>query len=54
MRRSAKWYEETPDPVRRRKDGLTEVWWDQTVSTPTKFDANTPDMVEIAHWFEVH
>ena len=57
LTRSAKWYEETPDPVRRRKDGLTEVWWDQTVSTPTKFDANRPDMVvidrETKRWFMV-
>ena len=57
LTRSAKWYEETPDPVRRRKDGLTEVWWDQTVSTPTKFDRNRPDMVvidrESKRWFMV-
>ena len=58
LTRSAKWYEETPDPVRRRKDGLTEVWWDQTVNTPTKFDANRPDMVVIdrrkdKRWFMV-
>ena len=57
LTRSAKWYEETPDPVRRRKDGLTEVWWDQTVSTPTKFDANRPDMMvidrEAKRWYMV-
>ena len=39
LKRSAKWYEETPEPVRKRDDGVTEVWWDQKVSTPTKFKA---------------
>ena len=50
-------YEETPDPVRRRKDGLTEIWWDQTVSTPTKFPSNRPDMMIVDRrskkWFMV-
>ena len=57
LTRSAKWYEETPDPVRRRKDGLTEVWWDQTISTPTNSGHNRPDMMvinrESKRWFMV-
>lgn len=47
LRRSEKWYDETPDPVRRRDDGKTEIWWDQKVCTPTVFEANRPDMVMI-------
>ena len=36
-----------PDGVRRSGDGDIEVWWDQKVITPTKFEANRPDMVII-------
>lgn len=57
LKRSAKWYEETPEPVRKRDDGVTEVWWDQKVCTPTKFEANRPDMMvidrESKRWFMV-
>ena len=47
LRRSEKWYEEVPDQVRKSDDGNIEVWWDKKVITPTKFDANRPDMVII-------
>ena len=47
LKRSGKWYEETPDPVRKRGDGMAEIWWDQKVCTPTAFQANRPDMVVI-------
>ena len=57
LTRSTKWCEETPDSVRWRKDGLTEIWWDQTVSTTKKYSHNRPDMVVIdrksKRWFMV-
>ena len=47
LSRSKLWYEEVPDGVRKSDNGNIEVWWDQKVITPTKFDANRPDMVII-------
>jgi hypothetical protein len=47
LRRSEKWYEEVPDPVRKSADGRIEVWWDQKVVTPTALEANRPDVVVI-------
>ena len=49
LKRTEKWYEETPDPVRKSADGRYEVWWDQKVNTPTAFEANRPDLVVIDH-----
>ena len=47
LRRSKNWYEEVIDGVRKSDDGDVEVWWDQKVCTPTKFEANRPDLVVI-------
>ena len=47
LKRSERWYEEVPDPVRTSADGRYEVRWDQKVVTPTAFVANRPDMVVI-------
>jgi len=49
LKRTEKWYEETPDPVRKSADGRYEVWWDQKVNIPTAFEANRPDLVVIDH-----
>ena len=63
LKRSERWHEETPDPVRRRDDGMTEIWWDQTVSTPKpirdedEIRHNRPDLLVIdrvsKRWFLV-
>ena len=47
VKRSEKWYEEVPDPVRVSDDGMYEVWWDQKVVTPTAMEHNRPDVVVI-------
>ena len=47
LKRSERWYEEVPDPVRKSADGRYEVWWDQKVNTPTALDHNKPDVVLI-------
>ena len=57
MTRSEKWHVEVPDGLQKSDNGLVEVWWDQTVATPTKFEANRPDMVIVdrrkKEWFVV-
>ena len=45
VKRSERWHLEVPDGVRKSDDGMVEIWWDQTVITPTKFVANRPDMM---------
>lgn len=47
LKRSEKWYEEVPEPVRKSADGRYEVWWDQKVITPNALEHNRPDMVVI-------
>ena len=52
LKRSDRWYEEVPDPVRvssEKVEGLAkyEVWWDQKVVTPTAMEHNRPDVVVI-------
>lgn len=47
LKRSDKWYEEVPDPVRKSADGRYEIWWDQKVITPNALDHNRPDLVMI-------
>ena len=47
IKRSEKWYEEVPDPVRMSTDENFEIWWDQKVITPTTQEHNRPDMVII-------
>ena len=48
---------EVPVEGRKRDDGLAEVWWDQTVATPTKLEWNQPHMVIVdsrsKQWFMV-
>ena len=57
LKRSERWHLEVPDGVRKSDDGLVEIWWDQTVSTPTKFPSNRPDMMIVDRrskkWFMV-
>ena len=57
LKRSEKWYDETPEPVRKRDDGMTEIWWDQKVNTPKKCEHNRPDLLvidrESKRWFMV-
>ena len=33
LKRSEKWYEEVPDPVRTSADGRVEIRWDQKIVT---------------------
>ena len=47
VKRSERWYDETPDEVRVSGDGNYEVWWDKLVITPTKLEHNRPDVVVI-------
>ena len=47
MKHSDKWYIETPDKVRVSQCGKYEIWWDRTVETPRKLEANRPDLVVI-------
>ena len=48
---------EVPVEGRKRDDGLAEVWWDQTVATPTKLEGKRPHMVIVdprsKQWFMV-
>ena len=57
LKRSERWHLEVPDGVRRSDDGMIEIWWDQKVVTPTKFEANRPDMMIVdrrsKEWFMV-
>ena len=57
VKRSERWHLEVPDGVRKSDDGMVEIWWDQTVITPTKFVANRPDMMIVdrrsKEWFMV-
>ena len=57
LKRSEQWHLEVPDGVRKSDDGMVEIWWDQTVITPTKFKSNRPDMLIIDRrsnkWFMV-
>ena len=57
VKRSERWHLEVPDGVRKSDDGMIEIWWDQTVITPTKFVANRPDMMIVdrrsKEWFMV-
>ena len=57
LKRSERWHLEVPDGVRKSDDGLVEIWWDQTVSTPTKFPSYRPDMMIVDRkskkWFMV-
>ena len=57
LKRSEQWHLEVPDGVRKSDDGMVEIWWDQTVSTPNKYDANRPDMMIVdrksKEWFMV-
>ena len=45
MKCSDAWYKEIPDKVRVSKCGDYEIWWDRTVETPKKLEANRPDLV---------
>ena len=45
--RRERWFEETPDAVRVRKDGKVEIWWDKKVTTATVTEHNRPDVVVI-------
>lgn len=42
-----KWYEETPEEVRKSDCGRYEVWWDRHVETTKALDHNRPDVVVI-------
>ena len=57
LKRSERWHLEVPDGVRKSDDGMVEIWWDQTVITPTKFEANRPDLMIVdrrsKEWFMV-
>ena len=44
---SDKWYKEVPEKVRISRCGRYEIWWDKTVETPRKLEANRPDLVVI-------
>ena len=53
VKRSERWYDEVPDPVRFSKDGRYEIRWDQTIPTSTSIAEsdgtrhNKPDVVVI-------
>ena len=47
VKRSERWYEETPDTVRVSADKLYEVWWDNTVIAAAQLEHNRPDVVVI-------
>lgn len=47
--RHERWYDETPDTIRKSGDGRFEIWWDNTVVTPTHMEHNRPDVVVIDH-----
>ena len=47
VKRHERWYEETPDEIRRSEDGNYEIWWDRKVVTPTHMEHNRPDVVVI-------
>ena len=42
-----KWYNESPDKVRKSECGNFEIWWDRPVETPRKLEHNRPDVVLI-------
>ena len=44
---SDKWYDESPEKVRKSVCGNFEIWWDRNVETPRKLDHNKPDVVLI-------
>ena len=44
---SEKWFNESPEKVRKSECGRYEVWWDRSVETPKKLDHNKPDVVLI-------
>jgi hypothetical protein len=45
IRRSARWFEETPDTIRVSQDGMYEIWWDKKVITAKVLEHNSPDVV---------
>ena len=53
VKRSERWYDEVPDPVRFSEDGRYEIRWDQTIPTSTSIAEsdgtrhNKPDVVVI-------
>ena len=47
LKRSEKWYEEVPDPVRVSADGMCKIWGDQKVVTPSLMEHNRPEVVVI-------
>ena len=47
IRRSDRWFEETPDTIRVSQDGMYEIWWDKKVITAKVLEHNRPDVVVI-------
>ena len=47
IRRSDRWFEETPDKIRVSQDGMYEIWWDKKVITAKVVEHNRPDVVVI-------
>ena len=45
--RTERWFEETPDRIRVKKDGRYEIWWDKKVETAKVLEHNRPDVVVI-------
>ena len=55
LRRSEKWYQESPEDVRKSEDEMVEIWWDRRMPA-TKVKHNRPDVVVVDHvnkkwWF---
>jgi hypothetical protein len=47
IRRTERWFEETPERIRVRKGGRYEIWWDKKVETAKVLEHNRPDVVVI-------
>ncbi len=47
IRRSNRWFEETPDAIRTSQDGMYEIWWDKKVITAKVLEHNRPDVVVV-------
>ena len=47
IKRTERWFEETPDAIRVNNDGRYEIWWDKKVITAKVLEHNRPDVVVI-------